>query len=1845
MIRWAFQKLQNNAVLILITAFVVSNTKIFCQPVASFSANPTVGCVPLTVNFQDNSVGTDSYYWDFGNGNTSTLQNPATVYLAPGFYTVSLVAINSLTGQRDTFIATNYIHTIPAPNTNFTATPASGCENNNTIFFTNTSAGAVSYIWDFGDGTSSTLQNPVHSYSAPGNYTVKLIATNGFNCSEIETKTNYITIHSKPNASLTSAFSSSCDSTDVFSFSGSGTGVTNWQWNFGDGSVSSQQNPAHVYNSTGSFNVTMIATNNFGCSDTVVQNNYINIGTSLVPNFSVTNATGCDSLTTNFTPLVQNATSWLWDFGDGSTSTQQNPAHFYSATGNYTITLTVTTASGCNGTATYTNAIVVDPTPTASFTVVQLSPCDDFTFQFTNTSTGAATYLWEFGDGSTSTSQNPVHTYSGGNTMDVTLHVFSPNGCETVVTVIDAVIILDRHVTFMGDPRTGCAPLTVSFTPSNYPNANSWLWTFGDGGTSTLQNPTHTYNATGNYNVKLVVGTTQGCTDSLTKVSHIRVVAGQVNYIVPDTIIGCAPFAVSFANPLPGCNYFLWNFGNGDTSNNQNPVYTYTVPGTYVVTFYGSMAGGCSQYIDPFAIITVFEFLPLPIDIIFASNCKPFNFQFSNPTPDVVSYVWDFGDGSPNDTTMSPSHTFVQAGTYTVSVTLTHINGCVKTVSTTLTVGHPNPIQVSNLANCSGSPVQFNISNAAAFTSYIWNFGDGSPTSNIQNPAHSYSAPGNYLASLIVNDTGGCIDTFYSDTLHIYTLSTGFISDTTAGCNNLTVHFINTSSGATSYLWDFGDSTTASNTNPAHYYSSPGTYTVTLTASNPGCTQTFSQVNYITVHFSKADFSFTQNGNCFPITATFTDLSNNATIWLWDFGDGNISIQQNPVHVFTNQPTGPVTLTIIDINGCSDSKIRNNISGIPINAHIADTLGCKPHSTAFTDSTNNATSWLWDFGDGTTSTLQNPTHIYADTGVYTIQFTVTLSTGCTSTVTLPNQVYVQVPFADFSSLINTACAPALIQFNDLSINAASWLWDFGDGSSSPSQNPSHIYNMPGNYTITLQVWDSSGCTAQITKIDFVQVPGTYAYFSLSPAISCLNTFVQFADSSINATSWAWNFGDGYTSTMQNPSHTYQDTGSFIVSLITADSLGCSSYYTFPDPVVVYPAPVIDTAFAITSQGCSAFTTSFNHTSSGYSYITWHFGDGDTSNTDAPFHTYINWGIYQVMLIATNQFGCVDTFNLTTPVESFQNPIAQFTPSVATGCSPLPVTMNNQSNQLQNSGYIWNFGNGNVSFLQNPTEIFSNGGTYFISLVVTNDNGCSDSVTKSIQVNTSPDALASTNDTMGCRPYSATFINQSVNASTHLWVFGDGSTSPLTNPVHIYNNSGIYYPYLITNTSNGCTDTFFFARPVTVLQDPVADFTTSTPSGCAGSSITLNDASVNLSNPGYNWTIGSITSTQQNPSVTLSTPGFYTVSLTVTNDNGCIDSITKNNFIEIFSTQPPALTPLLSVSVMNNSSVNVTWLPGADLYLKEYKLYRLNTFTSNYDLIYTLPDSNITNPNVNLIYTDNGLNTLQNVYTYKVQTINLCGYALPLSQSLAHTTINVSAQTAGQAINVNWTAYSGCSVSNYEIHRTELSSGLVQFVGNVPGNTLVFQDTTLNCPFEYSYRITARDLCGNTYTSLSDTAIATPLNMLVNQQSDIVRSTVIFNESILTEWSVPIIQPDRVTKYNILRSTDKLNYSLIASVPATQQSYIDDNVDVQEQNYFYRVDVVNDCNLSGVLSNNSSSVLLKSDWINEKAKIWWTQYDNWDTDVDQYIIEKKDLSGQWIQIKVVDGNILEIELDE
>jgi PKD repeat protein len=404
-----------------------------------------------------------------------------------------------------------------------------------------------------------------------------------------------------------------------------------------------------------------------------------------------------------------------------------------------------------------------------------------------------------------------------------------------------------------------------------------------------------------------------------------------------------------------------------------------------------------------------------------------------------------------------------------------------------------------------------------------------------------------------------------------------------------------------------------------------------------------------------ANFTAVPESGSAPCLVRFTDTSTGEEItgYRWDFGDGSISTEQNPSHIYQSSGVYTATLKVFYASG-SDTASRtitiNGDSGPEIVADFSASVsaGPVPLEVQFTDRSSGATSWNWNFGDGSTSTVQNPVHVYSSSGTYTVTLTVS-GQGITDTATATILVTggstgpADTISAGFSASPSAGPAPLTVRFTDRSSGATSWNWDFGDGKTSSVQNPVHIYTSSGTYTVTLMVTgqggsDTATSTILVTRGTTSIGDTVEAKFSASPMVGRAPLTVQFTDRSTGATSWNWDFGDGTTSTVANPIHIYTASGTYKVTLSVSGQAGSD---TATGTIKVMSGSAIPGSSLNVLQfnatpmvGRAPLEVQFTDLTSGATSWNWNFGDGTTSTEQNPLHLYTNVGTYRVTLTAT-----------------------------------------------------------------------------------------------------------------------------------------------------------------------------------------------------------------------------------------------------------------------------------------------------------------------------------------------------------------------------------------------------------------------------------------------------------------------------------------------------------------------------------------------------------------------------------------------------------------------------------
>ncbi len=1200
-------------------------------PTTDFGASVTSGFAPLEVDFSDKSTGKPgSWAWEFGDGSTSQNQNPTYTYNVPGIYSVKLLSSSS--NGSDLEIKTNLIsvESKDGPVAGFTANPTAGFAPLE-VQFSDVSAGdPVSWAWEFGDGNTSSDQNPVNTYNKGGFFTVSLTVSNADGTS-VETKTNLIDVFesSGPVAEFSADVTSGFAPLAVQFSDLSAGGPESWAWEFGDGNTSSEQNPKNTYNVAGLFNVSLTVSNASGASSEVKTNLINAIGEGgPVANFIADPTAGLKPLSVKFTDISSgDPTTWAWDFGNGNTSSEQDTSNVYNVEGLYTVELTVSNSKGAS-TEIKTNLINVNSGsgPSAEFAASTTSGLAPLAVDFSDLSTGGpTTWAWDFGNGDVSSVQNPSVSYNVAGLYSPSLTVSNSEGANTEVknNLINAAAVGGPVAEFSASPTSGLKPLAVVFTDLSAGVPTNWAWDFGDGGISSDQNPSHTYNKEGFFRVELTASNSAGAsTEIKTNLISVLGSGAPVAAFSATPTAGLAPLVVQFTDLSEGgVTSWTWTFGDGGTSSDQSPSHTYKRDGF----FNAKLVVSGSEGSDNAQQTIIVEAIPQPIADFEATpntGAAPLNVRFtdfSQPEGHIDSYLWDFGDGATSRDS-NPSHNYRRDGFFSPKLTISGASGAASETKINLINILPVPVPVADFAaspTAGQSPLTVQFTDLSqpegGIDSWLWDFGDGG-TSLEQNPSHSYRGTegGFFTVSLTISNASGANSETKTNLIQITGVGApvaNFSATPTVGQVPLTVKFEDNSEPAgniASWLWDFGDAGRSIDQNPSHVYKSQGFFTVSLTISNSGGADSEVRTNLIQVEglgTPVARFVASPTVGQVPLDVKFEDRSEPAGLidsFLWDFGDGATSTEQNPEHTYTTEGFFTVSLTVSNEGGANIENKTNLIfikgEGVPVAEFSATpTAGKPPLDVEFTDkSQGNVANWLWSFGDGSTSTEQNPMHTYTSPGIFTVVLGVSGSGGADSEkkINLIGLVEEGKVEAAFTASPNIGIVPLTVEFTDNTAgDIDGWLWDFGDGSTSDEQDPVHDYTEPGDYTVTLTVTGPSNSDEE-KKVNIVRVisdaEGSFAaLFDYEPVIGFSPVEVQFYDQTqgvnVGPDSWDWDFGDGGSSSEETPLHEYTVTGQqeFDVSL-TVGVGGDEGSFLIEDAVKVVEDTVDGVCTAIMS---------------------------------------------------------------------------------------------------------------------------------------------------------------------------------------------------------------------------------------------------------------------------------------------------------------------------------------------------------------------------------------------------------------------------------------------------------------------------------------------------------------------------------------------------------------------------------------------------------------------------------------------------------------------------------------
>lgn len=652
----------------------------------------------------------------------------------------------------------------------------------------------------------------------------------------------------------------------------------------------------------------------------------------------------------------------------------------------------------------------------------------------------------------------------------------------------------------------------------------------------------------------------------------------------------------------------------------------------------------------------------------------------------------------------------------------------------------------------------------------------------------------------------GVCPSVYTNTFHVTVKPIPVVGYTfTQGCQGKSVSFINTTTGANLYNWDFNDGNGSAVFSPTHIYQTSGVFQVKLTATSAnGCSDSIKQNVTIyaqpTVNFSVLDSACGFKQLLFTNNSAI--LSGSISNYVWNFGDNTVTTTEvNPSHTYTVANTYKVKLVATSDMGCKDSITKPvEIFPKPV-ANFTTSNVCKKIAAVFTN-----TSFIngggivnsWNFGDGQLSTLTSPTHTYTVAGNYNIRLITVSSHSCSDTVIKSIRIHEQPDLA-----INTAnvCLTKTSSFTQ-SINPTvlnyKLNWDFGNGDVATGNNPTYVYPVPGTYTVTASITTDSGCVTNATKVNTVY-PLSKPLFTVNNTCDTDSVIIENQSSvSTGSMTYFWDFGNSTNSVAANPRLKYATAGNYFIKLLVTTDKGCKD--SLSKPITIYDSPVTGFDFKNT---CDGKPVEFKNTSTVKSgTITtnnWSFGDNSNSTLQNPTKLYQHFGTYPVTLQTTSSNGCKSS--VTKTVSVFEGPIANF--SFMNQCLNKPIPFTNLTT-LTSGTYdsFWDFGDFSTSPINSPEHLFSSPGTKKVKLIVTTKNGCTDSITKTAEAFPIPVIYAG-NDTTISSGYSVQL--KATGAYTYAWSPAEGLNNPtLSNPIASpYKTT----EYIVEGTSmNGCSST-------------------------------------------------------------------------------------------------------------------------------------------------------------------------------------------------------------------------------------------------------------------------------------------------------------------------------------------------------------------------------------------------------------------------------------------------------
>jgi|GEM_PF-2394096 len=1690
----------------------------------------------------------------------------------------------------------------------------SGCVPLNVTF--STSNTASNYAWTFSNGVTSSSSSPVISFMTAGVYSVTVtVGSNSY------TLDSAVTVHASPTPEISVSSDSACVGDSVF-FECSGSTNSSFTWDMKDGTVTSGNGFNYAYTGSGSYWVFVQETDQNGCSSSTTVDRSVVALAKPNTNFGVNSSLFCSTPAHVYIEAVDTSISnFTWTVNNDTVEASHSLDSVLSNTGIYDVSLQATSSFGCS--STHSDAIQLVEAVQPDFSGIDTVGCTPFTFDYSSIS-GFGQIHWHTSAGDSSDSQESFEIQQAG-TYDLAFSGVDSFGCQVTDSLKNVVALPTPEASFTVSDTLICDAGFLTLTAQSNNGCNH-EWIVGQQSYSG-DSITCYQSLPGYHDFSYSVTNLLGCSDIVSREEYIKVESAQTLSSM-DTVEACAPHSVELEHSNIYIQNTVWIIPEVDTVSGNTATFDFNEAGSFDLITIGSSISGCT---DTTTFEDIFSIDELDIEYPGYStiNLCHDSSQLFNGTLISNSCSWDFGDNtSSNDSIVS--HTYNQPGTFVVSLSGTSVSGCAFTIDThtIVRVSNLNANYTINILDCEGLEASFEaLCNEAV--SWDWNVGGATSLSNPFN--HTFSSTGPFNLDLTVTDSLGCSRTASSiNALNFFTCGSSSSASGSAMANssspnnwgvsstspiegcvpaNLTLNSPLDSNWIS--LWYFGDGDSALGNQVTHQYDSAATYDLTVLNININSSDTDTIVfdNAIKIGDPSSNFTIQQTSLCEGTHVQIENLSQLASSWVTDFDEVYQSGLFEPAYTFDTAGYFTIALTASDTLGCSATSYQQVSAGHPNQELSLPPVLCGEDSVTLDHNIQHYEQYVWQIGSQSYYEMF-PTVSFSTNGVHNLELTVTDTAGCETSYFTGTEIAFYDPTASFQlpfSLNNCDSIVGTIQNN--STNASEYRWFVNEVLVSLDYNLSLNLQDTGTYKVMLR---AGAATCYSNTADTLGLSKAQAHFTYVAPSFCLPDTVSFIDQSTGAVQWSWDVGVDSTYQSASPDVVFHKASKDSMTLSITDSNGCSASHTEP------PIAFLDVGISYdVSSACAPASITLNDTLGMATSLAWTIG-GVTQTGNPVNFTLNNSGSYSVQVVATHSSGCTSVFEENS-LFSIQSPKANFgVDNDGMNCAPLVVTVNDSSENC--NSWKWDFGDNTTSNEQHPKHVYHDTGSFDISLIVTSADGCTDSfkMVNAVEV-TGPKANFTASPEIICTSLPVSFNNEEDSLSSFLWTFGDGHTSSEQNPTHTYKEEGVYSIALLVSDSAGCSD--YHVSNIKSHKTPKIDVSIETVEKCIPALINVKNNSQSLQNPTYTWKIDSNTIIAGGDTFfELFTEGHHSLTLTLSNDNGCSAVSIISDEVIVYDTIDRSETHLSNIKI-EERGVSI-----------EYEVERAFGF-KNAEL-YAARDGAWSKLREGTSSTLDALDSAQLGQSvpacFKINTQHECAIN-KLETVPAHCSVHLDVVKKQGKRALQWTPFPNASFEAYDILVGAQRRAPYKLIGTVAPDVLEFVDTLDHCPGLRDYVIEVRSINGTsnfTRSNFNEVKVDT-LNILT-QPIDVDLVSVIDNEAIAVQWKIPEQSSNLITGYQLVRKSST-HETQIMEIDTEQTLFMDYDVSPANASYHYILQPVNVCGINTIDGASGNSILLEHIQTGQEVELQWNSYKEWENQY-EYKIQIKNEDGLWETIQ-------------